>query len=115
MEKKRLETFEMWVWRRLIKISWTGHVTNKEVLERIKEKRSILATIEKRQRNWIGKMLRSDNLLKDTLEGRMRGRRARGKQRQKWLDNIIQKGTYAKIKRDAQDRDRWRHMNHGPA
>jgi hypothetical protein len=46
-----MEVFEMWVWRKLENISWTKHVTNEEVLNMVEEKRSLLVTIQKRQKN----------------------------------------------------------------
>ena len=56
--QKHLESFEMWCWRRMEKISWTDHVRNEEVLLRVNEKRSILHEIRKRKANWIGHILR---------------------------------------------------------
>ena len=57
-DQKRLESFEIWCWRRMEKISWTDHVRNKEVLLRANEQRNILHEIRKRKANWIGHNLR---------------------------------------------------------
>ena len=57
-DQKRLESFEMWCWRRMEKISWIDHVRNEEVLFRVNEKRNILHEIRKRKANWIGHILR---------------------------------------------------------
>ena len=57
-DQKHLESFEMWCWRRMEKISWTDHVRNEEVLLRVKEQRNILHEIHKRKANWIGHILR---------------------------------------------------------
>ena len=54
VDQKHLETFEMWCWRRMEKISWTDHVRNKEGLLRVKEQRNILHEINKRKAYWIG-------------------------------------------------------------
>jgi hypothetical protein len=54
VNQKQLESFEMWCWRRIEKISWTDHVRNEEVLLRVKEQRNILQEIRKRKGNWIG-------------------------------------------------------------
>ena len=62
-DKKYLESFEMWCWRRMEKISWTDHVRNKEVLLRVNEQRNILNEIRKRKANWIGHILRRNCLL----------------------------------------------------
>src|SRR6218665_792169 len=55
---KRLEAFEMWTWRRMEKVSWTGHKTNEDILETIGEERSLISTIKSRQKKWIGHTLR---------------------------------------------------------
>ena len=62
-DQKRLESFEMWCWRRMEKISWTDHVRNEEVLLRIRGQRNILHEIRKRKANWIGHILRRNCLL----------------------------------------------------
>ena len=56
-DQKYLESFEMWCWRRMEKISWTDHVRNEEMLLRINEQRNILHEIRKRKANWIGHIL----------------------------------------------------------
>jgi len=53
-DQKYLESFEMWCWRRMEKISWTNHVRNEEVLLRVNEQRNILHEIRKWKANWIG-------------------------------------------------------------
>jgi hypothetical protein len=58
VDQKHLERFEMWCRRRMEKIIWTDHVTNEEVLLRVKEQRNILHEIRKRKANWIGHILR---------------------------------------------------------
>ena len=60
---KRLEAFEMWLWRKIMKVKWTEHITNEKVLEMVQEKRILIKTIEDRQKNWVGHVLRSDSLL----------------------------------------------------
>jgi hypothetical protein len=54
VDQKHLESFKMWCWRRMKKISWTDHVRNEDVLLRVKEQRNILHEIRKRKANWIG-------------------------------------------------------------
>jgi len=58
VDQKDLESFKMWCWRRMGKISSTDHVRNEEVLLRVKEQRNILHEIRKRKANWIGHILR---------------------------------------------------------
>jgi hypothetical protein len=57
VDQKHLESFEIWCWRRMEKISWTEHVRNEEVLLRVKEQRNILHEIRKWKANWIGHIL----------------------------------------------------------
>ena len=54
----KLEAFEMWVWRRMEKISWKDLKTNDEVLHLVEEERNFMVTIEKRKKNWIGHIVR---------------------------------------------------------
>jgi len=61
-DQKYLESFEMWCWRRMEKISGTDHVRNEEVLLRVNEQRNILHEIRKRKSNWIGHILRRNCL-----------------------------------------------------
>ena len=61
---QRLESFEMWIWRMLMKISWTEHRSNQEVLDMVDEKRSLMNTIRQRQKNWLGHVLRSESFLR---------------------------------------------------
>jgi hypothetical protein len=73
VDQKHLESFEMWWWRRMEKISWTVHVRNEEVLLRVKEQRNILHEIRKRNANWIGHILRRNCLLQRVIEGKIQG------------------------------------------
>ena len=63
VDQKQLESFEVWCWRRMEKISWTDHVRIEEVLLRDKEQRNILHEISKRKANWIGRILRRNCFL----------------------------------------------------
>ena len=64
-----LVSFEMWCWRRMEKIKWSEKVTNEQVLDHIGEKRTLLNNILRRKANWIGRILRRNCLLHDTIEG----------------------------------------------
>jgi len=72
-DQKYLESFEAWCWRRMQKIIWTNHVRNEEVLLRVNEQRNILHEIRKQKANWIGHILRRNCLLKQVIEGKIKG------------------------------------------
>ena len=91
-DQKYLESFEMWCWRRMEKISWTDNVRNEDVLLRVNGQRNILHEIRKRKANWIGHILRRNCLLKQVIEGKIKGEmevtRRRGRRRKKLLDDL---------------------------
>ena len=64
---QRLESSEMSTWRKLMKISWTEHRSNQEVLDMVDENGSFMNTIRQRQKNWLGHVLRSKSLLRIVL------------------------------------------------
>ena len=94
------------------KISWTDRVRNEEVLLRVKEQRNILHEIRKRKSNWIGHILRRNCLLKQVIEGKIKGemevKRRRGRRRRKLLDDLKYRRGYSHLKEEALDRTMWR-------
>jgi len=72
---QRLEAFEVWIWRRMMKVSWTEHKTNEEILQMVDTEREMMDTLRSRQKRWLGHILRHDSLLTITLEGRIQGKR----------------------------------------
>ena len=99
------------------KISWTDHVRNEEVLLRVNEQRNILHEIRKRKANWIGHILRRNYLLKQVIEGKIKGAmevaRRRGRRRRKLLDDLKYRRGYSYLKEEALDRTMWRHLYGG--
>jgi len=83
VDQKQLESFEIWCWRWMEKISWTDHVRNEEVLVKVKEQRNILHEISKRKANWIGHILHRNCLVQRVTEGKIRGDRSDRKTRKK--------------------------------
>ena len=104
----RLKAFEMWVWRRLERVSWTEKCSNDEVLRRVNERRCIVETIVGRKKNWIGHVLRGDSVLRLVMEGRIEGKRPRGRKRKGMLDELMEEHTYSEMKRFAEEREKWR-------
>ena len=107
-EKRRIDAFEMWVWRRIEKISWMDHVKNEEVLKRAGEKRELVEMIVKRKKNWIGHVMRGEGLLREVMEGKMFGKRGRGRPRIGMLSVLLEGDKFHKMKRRAEDRNEWR-------
>jgi len=112
VDQKQLESFEMWCWRRMEKISWTDHVRNEGVLLRVKQQRNILHEISKRKANWIGYILRRKCLLEQIIEGKTKGgidvTGRRGRRRRKLLDYLKERRGYCHLKEEALDRTVWR-------
>ena len=110
LDQKHLQSFEMWWWRRMEKISWTDQVRN-EVLLRVKEQRNILHEISKRKANCIGHILCRNCLLKHVIEGKIIGgievAGRRGWRRRKLLDDLKERRGYSHLKEEAVDRTMW--------
>jgi len=112
IDKTHLESFEMWCWRRMEKISWTDHVRNEDVLLRVKKQRNILHEIRKRKANWIGHILRQNCLLQRVTEGKIQGgievTGRQGRRHSKLLDDLKEKREYSHLKEEVLDRTIWR-------
>lgn len=108
----KLQSLEMWVFRRILKIPWTDKKTNAQVLQMIGQERTLWKDIKKRKVRFLGHLLRHQSLQKQLLEGMIKGKRKKGRQRLKWMDNITKWThlSYADCAREAQDRDWWRFM-----
>ncbi|GFR61853.1 endonuclease-reverse transcriptase [Elysia marginata] len=109
--EKRIEAMEMWIYRRKQRISWKEKVTNKKVLESVGLQRpELLSTIQRRKMKYHGQLRRHDSIQKRTLEGRIDGRRGRGRRRQTWLGNIQERSQMkmCEVCETALDRRRWR-------
>jgi hypothetical protein len=70
------------------KVSWQDRKTNEEVLTAVGEERCIVQTLLKRKKNWMGHVIRGDRLLKLVIEGRMLGKKPRGKPRMGMIDDL---------------------------
>ena len=103
-EKRRDKSFEMWVWRRMGKVSWMDKRTNEQVLNSMNKKRNLIKTIWDRKKNWIGHVVRGNGLTKLMLEGRMEGERPRERPRMGMIDGVLDE-TYWDMKRKAKNRE----------
>lgn len=89
---KRLEAFEMWVYRRILRISYTEHITNIEVLRRMGKEKEISLTVKKRKLEYLGHLMRHDKyrLLQLIVQGKIDSKRGPGRRRHSWLHNLRQ-------------------------
>ena len=110
-DHERLESSEMWCWRRK-EISCTDHVRNEEVLLGVNVQKNILHEIRKWKANWIGHILRRNCLLQQVIAGKIKGQievtRRRGRRRKKLLDDLKDRREYCQLKEETLDRSMWR-------
>ena len=112
--EKRTQTFEMRCYRRLLNISYKDHVTNEEVRRKIQaaigEYDELLTLVKKRKLRWFGHVSRSSGLAKTILQGTVKGKRKRGRQKKRWEDNIKEWTgmDFASSTRAAENRSRWK-------
>ncbi|RUS81065.1 hypothetical protein EGW08_011184 [Elysia chlorotica] len=115
--EKRLLAIEMWFLRRIFRISWTERKTNEEVLHLHGTDRSLLQMIRKRQMEFLGHINRHDGLEKLMLHGKVEGKRARGRQRQTFMDSLSRFTNASnknlsklEIFRRTEDREAWKSL-----
>ena len=114
--EKRTQAFEMRCYRRLFNISYKDHVTNEDVRRKIQaaigEYDELLTLVKKRKLRWFGHVSRSSGLAKTILQGTMKGKRKRGRQKKRWEDNIKEWTgmDFASSTRAAENRSRWKGM-----
>ena len=102
----------MWLYWRMLGISWTEHKTNGAVLHKMKTKGSLSNTIKQRKWQYFGHIIRGNGVQRLLMKGMLNGRRGRGRPRRMWTDNIKKgaKISYNDCIRVAQDRERWKSM-----
>ena len=91
-ERGRIDVFDLWSWRRLLKVPWTARRPNQSFLSEISPECSLEGLILKLKLQYFGHLMRrGDSLEKSLILGKIEGRRRRGHQRMRWLDDIINK------------------------
>jgi len=110
--ENRIEAFEMWCYRRMMRISYKDHISNEKVLEMVKEKRNLLKQIKKHKIQYFGHIIRAEGFQKQLLEGKINGRRKRGRPRKSWTGDILQwtGSSYVELVQRAKSRRGWRSM-----
>ena len=88
-QHQRIDAFELWCWRRLLRVPWTARTSNQSILKEISSGCSLEGLILKLKLQYFGHlMLRADSFEKTLMLGNTKGRRRRGRQRMRWLDGI---------------------------
>ena len=112
----RIDVFELWCWRRLLKVPWTARRSNQSLLEQISPGCSLEGLMLKLKLQYFGHLMRrTDSLEKTLMLGKIEGRRRRGRQRMRWLDGItdsIDMGL-GRLRQLVKDREAWHAVVHG--
>ena len=88
-ECQRMDAFELWCWRRLLRVPWTARRSNQSILKEISPEYSLEGLMLKLKVQYFGHlMLKANSLAKTLMLGKIEGRRRRGRQKMRWLDDI---------------------------